>query len=95
VLPVVLVSCSTAPSSAAKAICTSVGEELGAPPNAAVAISRNTITDGENSGDPKLDEAVTNLATGLQLAKPNEIRAADRQIETSCRRLGLWTTFHD
>jgi len=94
VVSVALGSCSTAPSDAAKAICTSVGQELGAPPNVAVAIPRSTITGGEDSGDPRLDKAAAELAKGLRLANQGDIRSADQQIEASCSRLGIWTTFH-
>jgi hypothetical protein len=93
-LSVAVASCSTAPSDAAKAICTSVGQMLGAPPNAAVAMSRSTITDGEHSGDPRLDSAAAELAKGLRLMSQGDIRNADRRIEASCSRLGIWTTCH-
>ena len=57
-------------------------------------MTRSTITNGEHSGDLRLDSAVAELAKGLRLTSQGDIRNADQQIEASCSRLGIWTRFH-
>ncbi|HEY5272938.1 MAG TPA: hypothetical protein VIJ34_06860, partial [Acidimicrobiales bacterium] len=84
-------SCSSSPSAAAKSLCSSVGQVLLAPSNAAVAISTRVVVDGEASGDADLDAAATALSKALS---PAAVAAANAKIRISCTRLGIWQTYH-
>jgi hypothetical protein len=88
-------ACSTGPSEAAKTLCTSVGQVLAASPDRSVAISTQAITDGQNSGDSRLDAAARYLAAALSQGSRLAIGKADSEIETACARLGIWQTYHE
>jgi len=87
-----LFSANSSPSAAAKSLCSSVGQVLGAPPDASVAISTQAVADGEASGDADLDAAATELPKALS---PAAVRTASAKIRTSCARLGIWQTYHN
>jgi hypothetical protein len=59
-------ACSSGPSEAARSLCTSVGQVLGAPVDGSVVLNTQAITNGENSGDCPLDAAATHLAAALR-----------------------------
>jgi hypothetical protein len=98
-------SCSSGPSTAppstasqsaaAKAICASVAQALNAGPDKAVALSLQTIANGEQSGDTGLDAASRSLLQAVSQPGGNQaavIKDADQRVQRACIRLGIWRT---
>ena len=56
-MSVAFAGCASGPSDAAKTFCTAVEHLRAAGPDEAVAMSNGVITEGEHSGDSRLDAA--------------------------------------
>ena len=81
-------ACSSGPSAAAKGLCNSVFSTR-PPPNVAVAIKTQTIEDGENSGNPNLDQGARNWIKSLNQHNTVAESIAEKQIVATCSRLGI------
>jgi hypothetical protein len=81
-------ACSSGPSATAKGLCGSVFSTP-PPPNVAVAISIQTVKNGENSGNPGLDQAARNWIKSLNKHNTAAESTAEHQIVTTCRQLGI------
>lgn len=86
-LGVGLAACSSGPSSAATGLCGSV--VAAPPPNAAIAVSDQTIKAGENSGYPNLDRDARSWSSALDQHSEAEIQSAQRQLITGCTSLKI------
>jgi hypothetical protein len=81
---------SSGPSAAAKALCGSVFAQP-IPTNESVAVSTQTIKDGEHSGDPELDADAVALIKSLKDPNKTAVDAASSRIAKQCERLGIPT----
>jgi hypothetical protein len=86
-LGVGLAACSSGPSPAATGLCGSV--VAAPPPNAAIAVSEQTIKAGENSGYPDLDRDARNWLNALHHHSETASQIAQRQIIADCTSLGI------
>jgi hypothetical protein len=81
-------ACSSGPSAAAKGLCGSVpGTPL--PADQFVAVSRQTIKNGETSGNPTLDKAATAWINGLNRDDRAAAATAESRIVATCKQLGF------
>jgi hypothetical protein len=80
--------CSSGPSTAATALCSSVS---GAPPppNFVGIVNVQTIRNGEHSGDEGLDQGAVELLKALDQHNNVGITAADSQLAAACAHLGI------
>jgi len=81
-------ACSSGPSAAANGLCGSV---FGTPPPAdeAVAISMFTITNGESSGNPTLDQAASAWFNAVKRHDTAAAATAEHQVLSTCKKLNI------
>lgn len=89
-------SSPSGPSDSARAICTAVGQQLGAPPglNARAILTPPVVAADEHSSDARLNAAVSHLSQALDRQRMTAILGAESEIETACARLGIWRVYH-
>jgi hypothetical protein len=89
-------SSPSGPSDSARAICTAVGQQLGAPPGLGprALLTTPVVATGEHSGDARLNAAVGHLSQALDRQRMTAILGAESEIETACARLGIWRVYH-
>jgi hypothetical protein len=75
------------PSAAAKGLCGSV--VLVVPPSSLVAVSTQTIRDGEDSGDASLDRLAKMWLTELKVPYRTGTPKAEPLLGARCRQLGI------
>jgi hypothetical protein len=87
---------SSGPSISARAICTAVGRQLGAPPfeGGTHWLTGPVVAAGEHSGYSSLDSGVIHLSQGMAHHDTATISGAETAVETACSRLGIWHTYH-
>jgi hypothetical protein len=95
-LTLTVTACSSGPSDSARAICTAVGRQLGAPPSEGPTywLTPFVVAQGEHSGDSGLDAAVDHLSQLLDLSATTAIPGAESAVESACVRLGIWQVYH-
>jgi hypothetical protein len=89
-------SVSSGPSLSARAICTAVGRQLGAPPAVGPTyfLTAPVVAAGEHAGDAPLDAAVSQLWHALVHQAATAVPGAESGVETACARLGIWQVYH-
>jgi hypothetical protein len=87
---------SPVPSTSARAICTAVGRQLGAPPGvrATFFITAPVVAAGEHSNDTGLDAAVSQLSQALAHQSTTASLGGELATQTACARLGMWQVYH-
>lgn len=83
-------SCSSGPSQADRAVCTTAAGVIVAPLNSSYAVNLQTIAGGESSGDSGLAAASKAWAEALHRQEQPAVNRAMVQVEIACMRLGIW-----
>jgi hypothetical protein len=78
------------PSAAAKGLCGSVSAQP-IPAEVMIAVRTQTIKDGEDSGNPTLNQGATAYLEALRAHNDTAIAAAGNRLSKDCERLGIPT----
>jgi hypothetical protein len=86
-------ACSSGPSTLDRAVCSSGGRAMGAPPGS-IDIDMPAYTHLPEPSDGQLASAYQQWVTALQKQNQAAASRALGQIEQACSRLSIWKVYH-